>query len=244
MHLGRLRYHIRDFPFASLATVRLSESDGVALADADWIEIAKLNDALGTAMDAGNNKDIIDVLVQLLKIAEEQPTYLLMLGETRLREGQFEAAIPPLKRFQELEPADAISYHWLGRALMLTGRSDEALAQFRQSVRLQPDAYMSLTRIAWILATHPDPGHLNPTEAIRLSQTAAELSRRQNLIVLQTLAAAYAADGQFDRAATVVQSVIDTAADDASTDITRLNIQLQAYRNSQSLSDGTLVSRR
>jgi hypothetical protein len=62
--------------------------------------------------------------------------------------------------------------------------------------------------------------------------------------VLETLGAAYAADGQFDRAATVVQSVIDTASDDASTDMARLNIQLQAYRNSQSLSDSSLVSRR
>jgi len=244
MHLGRLRYHIRDFPFESLATVRLSESTGVALADADWIEIAKLNDALGTAMNAGNIEDAIAVLVKLLAIEQEQPTFLLMLGEIRLREGQFEAAIPPLKRFLDLEPTDATGYHWLGRALMLTGRADEALVQFRQSVKLQPEAYMSLARIAWILATHPDPDQLNPTEAIRLSQTAAELSKRQNPIVLQTLAAAYAADGQFDKAATVVQSAIDALTDDVSAETARLNIQLQAYRNSQSLSDDSLLSGR
>jgi spermidine synthase len=241
MHLGRLRYRIRDFPFESLVTVRLSESTGVALADADWIEIAKLNDALGAAIDAGNREDAIAVLVQLLAISEEQPTFLLMLGEIRLRDGQFEAAIPPLRHFQDLEPTEAIGYHWLGRALMLTGRSDEALVQFRQAVSLQPKAYMSLARMAWILATHPDPGRLNPTEAIRLSQTAAELSKRQNPIVLQALAAAYAADGQFDRAETVVQSAIDANTDDANTDIARLSIQLQAYRNSQSLSDGSLL---
>ncbi len=167
-----------------------------------------------------------------------------MLAELRLRNGQFERAMAPLQLFTDLEPTEAIGYHLLGRALMLTGRSDEALEQFRQSVKRQPDAYMSLARMAWILATHPDPGRLNPTEALRLAQAAAELSTQQDAFVLQALAAAYAADGQFDQATTVAQSAIDAIVDDADTNLPYLRIQLQAYRNSQSLSDGSLIPRR
>jgi len=242
-HLGRLRYHVRDFPFASLATVRFSESADVALGEADWISIAKLNDTLREELGAGNIEAAIAILEQLLAIEEEQPTALRMLAELRLRNGQFERAMAPLRLFQTLEPTEAIGYHLLGRALMLTGRSDEALEQFRQSVKRQPDAYMSLARMAWILATHPDPGRLNPTEALRLAQAAAELSTQQDAFVLQALAAAYAADNQFDRATTVAQSAVNAIVDDADTNLPYLRIQLQAYRNSQSLSDGSLIRR-
>ena len=58
------------------------------------------------------------------------------------------------------------------------------------------------------------------------------------------LAADEAADGQFDKAATVVQSAIDALTEDVSAEMVRLNIQLQAYRNSQSLSDDSLLSGR
>jgi spermidine synthase len=242
-HLGRLRYHVRDFPFASLATVRFSESADVALGEADWISIAKLNDTLREELGAENIPAAIAILEQLLAIEEEQPTALRMLAELRLRNGQFERAMAPLRLFQSLEPTEAIGYHLLGRALMLTGRSDEALEQFRQSVERQPDAYMSLARMAWILATHPDPGLLNPAEAIRLAQTAVELSNRQDPFVLQTLAAAYAADGQFDRATTIARSAVNAIVDDADSNLPYLRIQLQAYRNSQSLSDGSLIQR-
>jgi spermidine synthase len=243
-HLGRLRYHVRDFPFESLATVRFTESADVALGEADWIAIARLNDVLQSEVGAGNTAGAITILEQLLTIAEEQPAVLLMLGELRLRNGQFGKAIAPLQRFQALEPSVAIGYHLLGRALMLAGHSDEALAQFRQSVERQPDAYMSLTRMAWILATHPDPGRLNAAEAIRLARAAEELSKQQDPVILQTLAAAYAADGQFDRATSIAQSAVDAIGNDADPDLPYLRIQLQAYQNSQSLSDGSLMPRR
>jgi spermidine synthase len=243
-HLGRLRYHVRDFPFESLATVRYTESADIALGKADWISIAKLNDTLQEELGAGNAKGAITVLEQMLAIEEEQPTALLTLGELRLQNGQFEHAMEPLRLFQSLEPAEAIGYHLLGRALMLSGRSDEALVQFEQSVKRQPDAYMSLARMAWILATHPDPALLDPTEAIRLAQAADEISPQHDPVVLQTLAAAYAADGQFDQAITVAQSAVDAIVNDADTRLPYLRIQLQAYQNAQSLSDGSLMPQR
>jgi len=195
-------------------------------------------------LGAGNAKGAVTVLEQMLAIEEEQPTALLTLGKLRLQIGQFERAMEPLRLFQSLEPAEAIGYHLLGRALMLNGRSDEALVQFKQSVERQPDAYMSLARMAWILATHPDPALLNPTEAIRLAQAADENSLQHDPVVLQTLAAAYAADGQFDQATTVAQSAIDAIVNDADTRLPYLRIQLQAYQNAQSLSDGSLMPQR
>jgi hypothetical protein len=69
-----------------------------------------------------------------------------------------------------------------------------------------------MNEMAWILATHPDPRVRNPGEAIRLAEAAAERTARRQAVILDTLAAAYAAAGQFDRAALTAQEAASLAA--------------------------------
>jgi spermidine synthase len=241
MHLGRLRYHVREFPFETLATVRFGDKSDVALADIDWVQIGRLYELLGKAIDAGRRDQAIDVLDQLLEITEEQPEVLLALADFRLREGQYDAAMPSLRQFQQLEPEEFIGHHLLGRALMLAGRADEAVPQFRKAIQLDPAAHAPRFRLAWILATHPDRSRRAPRDAIRLAETAAELTRHENAEVLETLAAAYASAGQYERAAEVAQTTIDTFDSNANDSLLgALRIHQQAYRNGQSLLDQSL----
>ena len=46
---------------------------------------------------------------------------------------------------------------------------------------------------AWILATSPDDGSREPGEAVRLAERAAALNGQQDVMVLDVVAAAYAA---------------------------------------------------
>ena len=62
-----------------------------------------------------------------------------------------------------------------------------------------------------ILATHPDPNIRDTAEAIEAAERAAELTGYKNALTLDTLAAAYAAAGQFDRAVTSAQAAISQA---------------------------------
>jgi len=83
--------------------------------------------------------------------------------------------------------------------------------------------------MAWILATHPNPEVRNASQAIELAERAAELTKYQNASVLDTLAAAYAAAGQFDRAATTAQTAIalaSTAEDDELVNHIRKRLEL------------------
>ena len=64
--------------------------------------------------------------------------------------------------------------------------------------------------MAWILATHPNIA--DPDRAVTLAEHAARLTKYQNPSVLDTLAATYAAAGQFDRAGATAQNAIDLAA--------------------------------
>ena len=240
-HLGRLRYRVHGFPFASLATARAADTSGIALANIDWIRIAEFYDELTQATGAGQQRKAIDIMQQMLGVAEEQPEVLISYAALNLREGNLAAAMSSLREFRRLEPNDPAGYRLFGRALMLDGRADEAIAQFRKAFELNPDSYVPLVRISWILATHPDRERRRPEEAIRLAETAAELTGHQNAEVLNTLAAAYASAGQFDRAVAAAQSAIDVFNESAGVALDNLHLHLRAYRNQQALSDQSLL---
>lgn len=66
----------------------------------------------------------------------------------------------------------------------------EAVAHYREALRVQPNALEALNNLAWILAAHPDSRYRNGTEAVELATRTCELTRYQNPIPLITLAAA------------------------------------------------------
>ncbi|MGH9332843.1 MAG: sulfatase-like hydrolase/transferase, partial [Vicinamibacteria bacterium] len=91
------------------------------------------------------------------------------------------------------DPENAEARTNLGLALRMSGDRSEALTQFREALKLRPDWPQPMSELAWLLATHPDPSARKPAEAVRLARRAAELTSNEQPIVLDTLAAAYAA---------------------------------------------------
>lgn len=65
--------------------------------------------------------------------------------------------------------------------------------------------------LAWILATYPDPNMRDAKQAIALAERAASLTNYQNAIILNTLAAAYAAKDRFSEAIATAQKALDIA---------------------------------
>ena len=99
----------------------------------------------------------------------------------------------------------------IGNLLLAQHRSGEALGLFRQVLQLQPDHVDAINRVAWILATHPDPNVRNGAEALSLAQQACALTKQQHAPSLNTLAAALAENGQFPEAAQHMQQAIGVA---------------------------------
>jgi arylsulfatase A-like enzyme/tetratricopeptide (TPR) repeat protein len=98
------------------------------------------------------------------------------------------------------EPQNAEAHHNLGLALRMTGDREGALRHFRAALEGRPDWSAPMGELAWILATHPQARIRNPAEAVKLGERAVELTGRRDPVVLDALAAAYAAAGAFDRA--------------------------------------------
>jgi tetratricopeptide (TPR) repeat protein len=101
----------------------------------------------------------------------------------------------------ELKPDDPSAHYNLGSALFdASGEASEALAQWREALRLAPDFVPALNRAARLLATCPDAALRNGSEAVRLAARAVELSGGREAAFLDTLAAAYAEQQRFPEA--------------------------------------------
>ncbi|MHC5024154.1 MAG: hypothetical protein ACYTGG_09615 [Planctomycetota bacterium] len=70
---------------------------------------------------------------------------------------------------------------------------------------------MILNDLAWLLATDPAPRPAAASRAVLLAERAAALTRRQSPLVLDTLAASYAAEGRFDQAVATARAAIAIA---------------------------------
>ena len=81
-----------------------------------------------------------------------------------------------------------------------TGRSAEAIEPLREAARLDPTWVAALNQTAWLLATRPDATVLEAAEALDLAARAVQLTGSRDPNTLDSLAAAFAASGRFDRA--------------------------------------------
>ena len=120
-----------------------------------------------------------------------------------------------------IAPGDAEAHADLGQCLMLTSRPDEALKEFAEAMRLEPDWPPPMALAAMLLSTHPDVRARRPEEAVRLASRAAESTHWKDRGVLEILAAAYAAAGNFDRALDAERKALALVPPDAEARVIR-----------------------
>jgi tetratricopeptide (TPR) repeat protein len=114
-----------------------------------------------------------------------------------------QAAIAIRPHFESCEEALASAYEALGR-------NTEALAHWRKAQAIDSDRVSPMIGAAWLLATARDASLRNGAEAVRLAESARD-AEPDNPEVLDTLAAAYAEEGQFARASATAERALELA---------------------------------
>ena len=187
---------------------------------------------LGVAMfSKGELDEAAKHFQQALAIKPDYAEALNNLGSVLLAHDRLDEAINHYRQALQIRPDDAGLHHNLGRALAKAGEIAGALEHFREAVRLKPNWPPLLNDMARVLATQRDPTGRNRLQAIRFAERAAKLTGNQNVSILDTLAMAYAAAGQFDRAVTTTQIAIRLAsAAQADEQVDYLRKQLERYR--------------
>ena len=148
------------------------------------------------------------------------------LGSVLGSQGRFEEALPYFHKALELNSEYPQARSNLGLALQKLGRLDEARRELEAALEARADWPVAQNALARILATHPDPSGRDPQKAVQLADRAAELTAYENPAILDTLAAAYASAGQFERATAVAEEAIRLATDAALAEDIRARLNL------------------
>lgn len=96
-------------------------------------------------------------------------------------------------------PTSGETHGSMAMILIQEGDFRQAIAELAQAVALQPFNANHANNLAWTLATLPDPSLRDARRSVELSKRAVHLEPR-NPAILRTLAAAYAASGEFSLA--------------------------------------------
>jgi Flp pilus assembly protein TadD len=148
-----------------------------------------------------------------------------------LEKGELDSAIQVCRSALVLWPLDADCQTALAIALEEKGNPAEAIQHYEKALEVSPSSISTLTNLAWLLATSQDASVRNGPKAVELAKQADRLVGGTNTLVLRTLAAAYAENGEFANAIRTAQSAMQLARmqgeDSLTTDLVE---QIALYR--------------
>jgi tetratricopeptide (TPR) repeat protein len=133
------------------------------------------------------------------------------LGYVFLHQDKFDQAVTHLDRAVQLDPNSGKSQYYLAIALGEKGKFIEAVTHYDEALRLEPNSVDPLNSLAWLQATHNQTQIYNPQRAVQLAKKACELTGYKNATLLDTLAAAYAAEGSFTEAVNYSEKGLELA---------------------------------
>src|SRR5512133_764119 len=128
-----------------------------------------------------------------------------------LEKGELDSAIQVCRSALVLWPLDADCHTALAIALEEKGNPAEAIQHYQKALEVSPSSISTLTNLAWLLATSEDASLRNGPKAVQLAAQADRLVGGTNTLVLRTLAAAYAENGEFPKAIRTARSATQLA---------------------------------
>ena len=147
------------------------------------------------------------------------------LGLIRSRQGRFPEAVEHLRAALTANPGRPDAQYALARALWMSRQPAEALELLRAILASGRNDAKVRKDIADILSTSPEAAVRDGAEAVRIAEKLCQETGYRDLPCLQTLSAAYAEAGRFDRAVQAAQQAVLLAHRAGATNAVR---QLQA----------------
>jgi protein O-mannosyl-transferase len=182
--------------------------------------------SLGNALFQKGNID--EAVAHYQQAITAHPDHFLArysLGRALLEKGELDGAIQVCQSALLLRPSDADCQTTLAIALEEKGNPAEAVQHYQKALELAPGSISTLANLAWLLATSPDASLRNGPKAIELAKQADQFVRGTNSLVLRSLAAAYAENGEFANAIRTARSAMKLARmhgeDSLTTDLDR-----------------------
>lgn len=149
---------------------------------------------------SGKTEEAIKDYAEAIRLRPESPAWYGNRGLIHLEAKKLDEALADFTAAVDLNPDNEVAYRH--RAMAYTRKKDFAKAaeDFAKVVQLNPDSAIGQNGLAWLLCTAPDDKVRDGKRAVEAAKKACELTEYKNGGYLDTLAAAYAEVGEFDKA--------------------------------------------
>jgi len=181
-------------------------------------------------------------LRQAIWLKPNDPAARYHLATLLIRTGANGEAERQLRESLRLEPEAPQVHYDLGMLLLRAGQTRQAIAELRDATKIDDRFLPAAQNLAWILATHPSEQIRDPIEALRLARHSDELAKHQVAAVLDTLAAAYAANHQFPQAMEYAQTALSLAKSSGKDPLAKeIEQRLTLYHDGKAFLDKSLT---
>ena len=127
----------------------------------------------------------------------------------KIQQKQYSRAIDYLQMALQRKPDWPEVCSKLAETYFLVGNMNQAVRYWRRALELDPNDIKTLNNLAWLLATTEDANLQNPKDAVKYARRISELlGPYPQPVFLDTLAAAYAAAGDFPQAVTTAEEAL------------------------------------
>jgi tetratricopeptide (TPR) repeat protein len=153
------------------------------------------------------------------------------LGLLLAKSGRIGASRDAFQQALRLDPSYAPAHLHLAIGLELAGRHAEAIERLSEALRLDPRLDAAANNLAWLLATGQDETLRDPERALEIARDLAAQAPEPSPGLLDTLAAAQAAAGDFDAAVHTLERALELADTAGDTGLrAALSERLRLYR--------------
>jgi len=222
-NLGRVLFDQRRFEESTEASLKCVELDPYFVGG--YVNLGAAKNELGQYEEA------TAAFQKALEIDSQHFEATLNLGLLHAAKGNSHEAERMFRRGLELKPDEPDCLCALGQVLKKKGNVAEGVAYLRLALEKKPNWVELGNKLAWLLATYPDPGIRNGAEAVAIGEKMRSLTAGRDPSVLDTLAAACAEAGRFDDAVRTMQQAIRMLPPDAEKNIREdFEARLTLYR--------------
>ena len=183
-------------------------------------------------LDRGSAKDAEEHFREALASGPTSPLIYYGLGYALVAQEKLGEAIEPLREAVRGLPRFWRAKSLFGFVLHESGEIEAAREQFRDTSRLEPQWMEIQNREAWLKATHPASDKRNGPQAVVLGQEVCRATENHDARFLNTLAAALAEVGKFDRAVATAELAARVAFANGNSNLAReVRDRLELYKS-------------
>jgi tetratricopeptide (TPR) repeat protein len=216
--------------------------------DIEVVEQAEPNAAavtLGLKLDIAIQEkkyaEAIQMMEPIVQQNPENPELLLQLGMLYHSDNRSKRALRIADRLIKAKPDEWQAYRFRGDVLLAQGKHADAIRDYQTAIEniskddedINDDYSGILNNLSWVMATSPEDSIRDAKLSLEYGLKACELTKFEKPHILSTLAAAYAENGQFDKAIEWSKKAVELGRIQKHEQIDQLELELKSYEENK-----------